>query len=62
MNDRRFRLTYAVDPAYGLQLAARIQDRFDEQDVRGFDQVQAVGARSNWQQQTGGISVSLESV
>ena len=40
-----------MNAADGLKLLSRIEDRFDEEDVRGGDQVQAVRAGRDRKQQ-----------
>lgn len=44
-------LADAVHPADGLQLVGRVEDGLDQQHVRRLDDVQAVGARVERQEQ-----------
>ena len=44
MDDCWLVLPDAVNAADSLKFLGRVQDRFDEEDVRGRDEVEAVGA------------------
>lgn len=41
----------------GLQFLGRIEDRFDEKDMRCFDQIQTLGAGRKGQQQARDIQI-----
>ena len=53
-------LAYAVHPADCLRLNCRVQQRLYEEDVRGLDYIQAVGAAFKRQQHCANIRVLLE--
>ena len=62
MNGGRFGLADTVDTADGLQFTAGIEDGFDQQNVSGFDQVEAVGSRLNGNEQDANVGIAFEAV
>lgn len=53
-------LSNAVHSADGLQLVCRVEDRLDQQHVRGLDDVQPVGASVQGQQEDVDLFIVLE--
>ena len=60
MHKSLFLLSNSVNPADCLQLLCWIEKRFRQNDVAGFDQVEAIGSLADWHEEDFDIFTILQ--